>query len=339
MWLIATDEAGYGPKLGPLVIVATVWRLVGHGAGELADQTALRRGFEPLSRPVRCGRLEWKIEDSKAAYRASHPEGRRRLHAALSCSLRWCGWDPASIGELLALVAEGDLRDLKSEPWFDRLEEPPWLSAAEAAAVIAEWSAEPAATASAGSEAKMRPFGVVQQDMLARVITPRRFNACCRRGQNKSDLLTESTLDLVRRAVDRHVGRDEAVQVFCDRHGGRRYYAAAIARQFADGLVGVVSEDAVESRYRIPRGGATGEIRFTVRGDKFEPVAMSSLVAKYLRECCMDSLNRYFARDHEGDTPLKPTAGYPVDADRFIGQVREACRRRSIADDDWIRTR
>src|SRR5262245_15381840 len=27
MYLIGTDEAGYGPNLGPLVIVATVWRI------------------------------------------------------------------------------------------------------------------------------------------------------------------------------------------------------------------------------------------------------------------------------------------------------------------------
>lgn len=331
MWVIATDEAGYGPKLGPLVIVATVWRLTDHGSDSLGDVTDIRRGFAPLSRPVRCGRLRWKIEDSKTAYRASHPEGRRRLHAAVSCSLRWCGRDPATIDELLSQVAERDLRDLKSEPWFDRLDEPPWLSESEAAPVIAAWSGE--------------SMMVTQKDVLARVITPRRFNAWCREGQNKSDLLTESTLELVRRAVERHVGNREPVQVFCDRHGGRRYYGAAIARHFPSGPVDVIGEDAIESRYRFSLGGAggqsetAGEIRFTVRGDRFEPVAMSSLVAKYLRECCMDSLNRYFARRHAGDVPLKPTAGYPVDADRFIAEVREVCRRGSIAEEDWIRSR
>ncbi|MFM8709140.1 MAG: hypothetical protein ACKOHK_13950, partial [Planctomycetia bacterium] len=35
--LIGTDEAGYGPNLGPLVVAATAWRIA--GAPEAADAT------------------------------------------------------------------------------------------------------------------------------------------------------------------------------------------------------------------------------------------------------------------------------------------------------------
>ena len=51
MLLIATDEAGYGPKLGPLVIVATAWSI----PGDDLETEALTERFAPLRTPRLCG--------------------------------------------------------------------------------------------------------------------------------------------------------------------------------------------------------------------------------------------------------------------------------------------
>ncbi len=49
------------------------------------------------------------------------------------------------------------------------------------------------------------------------------------------------------------------------------------------------------------------------------PVALASMLAKYVRELCMGQFNRYWGHLVPG---LQPTAGYYVDAQRFLGEIR-----------------
>jgi ribonuclease HII len=48
-------------------------------------------------------------------------------------------------------------------------------------------------------------------------------------------------------------------------------------------------------------------------------VALASMAAKYLRERSMQEFNTYFQKHLPG---LEPTAGYPVDAGRFLDTIR-----------------
>ena len=59
------------------------------------------------------------------------------------------------------------------------------------------------------------------------------------------------------------------------------------------------------------------------------PVAVASMLAKYLREVCMRQFNRYWAGHVPG---LKPTAGYPVDAKRFYADIRPAMAKLGVAE-------
>ena len=52
-------------------------------------------------------------------------------------------------------------------------------------------------------------------------------------------------------------------------------------------------------------------------GTSFE-VALASIVSKYLRELFMHEFNEYW-KTHLPD--LAPTAGYPGDATRFLGEI------------------
>src|SRR5262245_25460430 len=66
VFVLGTDEAGYGPNLGPLVVAATAWRVPHRSAAELL--------YDVLADVVTCdpgdgsGRLA--IADSKRLYRS-----------------------------------------------------------------------------------------------------------------------------------------------------------------------------------------------------------------------------------------------------------------------------
>ena len=62
--LIGTDEAGYGPNLGPLVVAASAWRVV-EGGDDGADRLA-RAGAE-IGAAARLGQPPWA--DSKQLYK------------------------------------------------------------------------------------------------------------------------------------------------------------------------------------------------------------------------------------------------------------------------------
>lgn len=175
--------------------------------------------------------------------------------------------------------------------------------------------------------------------MIARVITAQRFNAICRTGSNKADLLSESTLGLVRGLIDLHGADDSSISVFCDRHGGRKFYGGVLQHLFPDARLHVAKEEKQQSEYRLTRANQQIDVCFTVKGDSFTPVALSSMHAKYLRERFMESFNEYFQVRHKADVGLTPTAGYPVDADRFLIDVASTLERESIPRQSLVRSR
>lgn len=95
--------------------------------------------------------------------------------------------------------------------------------------------------------------------------------------------------------------------VICDKHGGRNRYDDLLAEVLDDRMVFAVGESRERSVYRV---GST-ELRFQMKAEANFPVALASLVCKYVRELSMQVFNQFWA---EQVPSLKPTAGYPVDA-------------------------
>jgi hypothetical protein len=302
-----------------MVVAATCWEL------PLALDRAgdLDQAFEPLRKPPPVGTFSLAIEESKSLFQPGAADGRAKLHALVSASLNWCGLGAREIGELVSLLSPWDHADVDGAAWLKRLDGTGLLAPAETADVVRWWGST----------------GVRLTDVAARIITARRFNQVCGRGLNKSDLLSETTLELVRHLLDRQAKRVGQVDIYCDRHGGRRYYLSVLQHVFRDGEVAIDCESNRDSVYRIRLGGLEARIRFTVKGDVFTPVALASVHAKYWRECFMDSLNRFFAAAHIGPGELRRTAGYPRDADRFLEETRPIRRRLGIADSDFVRCR
>ena len=114
-----------------------------------------------------------------------------------------------------------------------------------------------------------------------------------------------------------------------DRQGGRRYHIPLIESACPDGKAEIIAEGATRCDYRMT-GKREWRWRFEVEAEsKFLPVALASMVSKYVREVLMGQFNRYWQSHVAG---LKATAGYLVDAARYYREIRPAMERLGIAE-------
>lgn len=150
------------------------------------------------------------------------------------------------------------------------------------------------------------------------LVHPAAFNALTVRTGSKAAVLADGLVRLLAALPD----DDTPVHVVCDKQGGRNFYGPMLAAAFPDGWVVPLVESAVESRYRVD--GLPREVTIVFRpradGDSVA-VALASMVCKFVREVCMLQFNAFWAKHVPG---LKPTAGYPVDARRFLADIRPA---------------
>lgn len=301
--VIGTDEAGYGPNLGPLVIGATAWRVAAEPAAAEATLAAALAAAEA----VVGGRL-WG--DSKQIYRAGAGFDllERGVHAALA--LAGAG-SPGSWSELAAALGIDACALLPERVTLDAVNVP---------------RQRPASTnleLAGGVREELASRGVSVVAVRCRLVTPGEFNGLLDRGLNKSDILSAATLDLAA-GLAAAVAAAEPVAIWCDRHGGRRRYAPQVSRAFAAPLVQPVEETPQRSAYRLGQGRT---IEFTVGGEARLPVAAASMTAKYVRELAMQAFNAFWG---ERQPNLVATAGYPVDATRWRREAAAAVQRADV---------
>lgn len=307
--VIGTDEAGYGPNLGPLVVAATVWKVSGDAEAALATIT-------PAAGTARSEPL-WA--DSKTVYRGGDGFGalERGVHAALSL----CGADVTDWASLAAVVGAIGPERGAADDWA-RL---------DALTLPRTTAREACREAAAMADALLVPAGIAIDRIACRAVYPSEFNRLLDAGLNKSDILSRTTLDLVATLLDPSDAGETIV--WCDRHGGRKRYAALVARHFAAALVQPVEETAACSAYVVP--AARLRIEFTVGGEARLPVALASMTAKYVRELAMTAFNDFWQARLPG---LAPTAGYPVDARRWRAATAGVVQAAGIpADHLWRR--
>jgi hypothetical protein len=160
------------------------------------------------------------------------------------------------------------------------------------------------------------------------VVFPQDFNELLDVHGNKSDILSRTTLRLIRQSIEQRPQR-EPVFVHGDKHGGRNRYSPLIQAEFPDTLVEIHGESRPVSVYRLGQGNERMEMRFQAQGEGFLPAALASMTSKYLRELSMRAFNHFWC---ERIDDLKPTAGYPVDARRFHQQIKPMQKRLRISD-------
>lgn len=335
MFHIATDEAGYGPTLGPLVICGTAWT----APDDLLPQTWYAH-LEPLvttrvsalgvrSTPGRSPKIKEATEqpgrrapsicimDSKKLYHGPADFG--RLEQAAWAILGQVIPVACSFHDLIARLDSAAMPWLTSIPWFAEFHQQLPLTC----------PLEQVQHAGEVLSSALRNHGVALTEVGISFLPAARFNQLLAELTKKSDLLTVMTLQLVRRlSKDRPSAR-----VWADKHGGRNQYLPYLARFFPGAWINVLKEAPGESEYEILETGGKTVFSFLAKGEALFIVAACSVVAKYVREISMMAFNRFWQR-YKRD--LRPTAGYPEDARRFLRDIAQLTAELKIPD-DWIR--
>jgi len=326
-YLIGTDEAGYGPNLGPLLISATVWE-VPEGVGyedlfeRLADVVAPRpeKGDSPHL-PTQMGTVPFfrgtrvAMADSKTLYTPG--KGLRNLERGLWAALGTLNLRPRTWRGLWRDLAPGALDRMRSIPWYADYDEPAPLECdAEQCAALAE-------TLRTGlADAGVKLFAV-----RSRAVFEEEFNILVERFGTKGTALSMQTLALAAEIVESLP--PEPVSLVCDKHGGRNRYGPLLARHFPDWLIEVRGEGRQASRYSFGPPDRRVEVCFRTKAESCLPAALASMASKYLRELAMRAVNEFWRRRLP---ELRPTAGYPQDAKRFRADIAEEQRRLHISD-------
>jgi len=318
--VIGTDEAGYGPNLGPLVVAATAWSIA--AAAEDAE-ALLSVALSEVNAAVatrRGGTRSPLWADSKQIFRGG--AGLSALEQGVATGLLIAAGElPVSWTALADSIGPITPRDGCRGEWQALLPitMPLEADAAECLAL---------ATVVRGVLAR---HGVSLEQIACRGIYPAEFNALLDTGMNKSDILSAATLDLA--ATLRDSTPDEAAIIWCDRHGGRKRYGGLVSHHFGATLVQPLEETPERSVYLVPACDLTAtkacRIEFCVGGEARGPVALASMTAKYVRELAMHAFNAFWSSRMPG---LRPTAGYPSDAIRWRRDAAAAIEQEQLAE-------
>ncbi|MFQ5807312.1 MAG: hypothetical protein ACE5I3_12765, partial [Phycisphaerae bacterium] len=177
--------------------------------------------------------------------------------------------------------------------------------------------------------------GVVCCGLLAEVVTGDRFNRRVAATRNKAALLLEQVLRLIQSAARRASHQDLLVRA--DRLGGRRDYRQLLAAAFPQRHLHIVEVSENCSRYRLASADNDWFIEFGVDADERHlPVALASMLAKYLREVLMRGFNAYWKQRLPS---LRPTAGYYTDARRFLTDIEPVLANAGIPRERFVRSR
>lgn len=319
-FLVGMDEAGYGPNLGPLVIAATSWRIDCFSAAPTVcmkrlEQLDLYDLFDDIitREPTDDGRLA--IADSKTLYKSGGTL--ERLERPVLAALDAAGNLPETWRELIEVLSADPRGAFDTTPWYENFNPP----------LPVNTTAEDLATGTRRLRGEQGEALVA--DVRARAIDAEEFNALIDRYGNKASALTAVSLELLGHVLENQSSGHAFI--VCDKHGGRNRYGPALQRQFPEHLVEVRSESRGESRYTFGPADARIDVRFRKGGEAFLPTALASMTAKYVRELAMLAFNAYWNHEVPG---LRPTAGYPVDAKRFLQEI--AARQRELEIDNRV---
>ncbi len=321
-FLLGTDEAGYGPNLGPLVISATLWETPdGVGAEDLFQRVA--GVISPaLNGAARAAGPCVAMADSKKLYASG--KGLRHLERGLWTALGLLDACPRSWRDVWAALAPEALEAMPQIPWYADYNSPAPLDCA------AE-ELEPLAKA---VRVGLAAAGVRLAAVRSRAIFAGEFNDLVDRYGSKGEALSRQTLALAAEMIAPLPAG--CVSVVCDKHGGRNRYAPLLADQFPAEFIEIHGEGRSRSAYRFGPPERRIEFCFRTKAEAALPAALASMASKYLRELAMQALNDYWRRRVPG---LRPTAGYPEDAKRFRADVAHALAAMHIADRVFWRVR
>ncbi|GJQ30361.1 MAG: hypothetical protein HBSAPP03_22450 [Phycisphaerae bacterium] len=326
--LAGIDEAGWGPTLGPFCVGQAVLSLPGVGEGPAPDLwDVLADGV--CREPGRAGATDRRgrvpIADSKALKLSNSVKS---VHPLVHLERGVLAFERLRRGELPA-SDDGLLEALGVEQ-----SRPAWYSG-EAQRLPLSMTAGEANLSAARVEATATRAGVRVEDIRVDVTWEPGFNEAVRERGNKADAALAALCRHLRRlwaqwaGTHDDAGMPQRLGIACDRLGGRVAYADVLALMLPDATIETLEEAPARSRYMLTRAGESPRragIVFLSEGESAHlPVALASMAAKYVREVLMARFNRHWGaayRDLAGGE-LKPTAGYALDARRWLEDMKD----------------
>lgn len=302
--VVGIDEAGYGPLLGPLVVGATLWRLPATLAtADLWD--VLASAVCRVAGRVAKHEARLPIGDSKKVF--DRKRGLHTLERPVLAAAQVAGLPCDRLASFLPALSFRCQDYRGGCPWYHDLDGPLPLDPQRSA-----FSGAAARLTQALEEAHMQCL-----DLRAEVFAEDDYNRRIAKTRNKAVVVIEAVLRHIQWAANRAGGDDLYVRV--DRLGGRADYAPRLHEAFPDRHLHVLACTPEHSAYRLASQTSDWFVEFTVDGDQHHlPIALASMLAKYVRELLMQRFNAFWAAR---DPDLRPTAGYYSDAQRFLQDI------------------
>lgn len=319
MILAGIDEAGYGPTLGPLAVALTVFRVHPWDTPEVAPNLWSLLSTGVCKEPGRGGKPDKRgrvaIADSKQlklpnSVKSTHP----LVHlerGVLSFARVLTGNPVATDTDCLATFGTC-LPDHHS--YADAVLQLPLAHDSGAIGIAANTLTR-----------AMNAAGIELLAMRCILVGERDFNAKFREFGNKASTSAGPIADHLRFVWERWGGTasNNELSIVCDRLGGRAAYSGFLKRALP-AEIDVLEESDTRSRYLLHDSERRAGVTFLVEGESAHlPVALASMIAKYTRELAMIRFNRYWSSvytEFKG-AELKPTAGYSLDARRWLDDM------------------
>ena len=319
MIIAGIDEAGYGPILGPLVVGCTAFETPTNDGEIPCLWSQLRRHISKKS----TGGKKLQVNDSKLVY--SPANGLKQLERSV-LSIAAVDNLPTTFDGFLQTVAPDTLADLPAHPWY--------AAGADETFPIQQEGLSLKLFAN-GLREEMQQTQTHCLVLRAKVILEQPLNRMLDATRNKANTLSSISsghLDYLIRTFG-----DRDLVIFCDRLGGRSHYGSLLRVMFDDHALEIVSEADALSEYRLTKGLNRIRIIFREKAETHAmPVALASMLAKYLREGLMRRFNHWWMKQVPG---IEPTAGYYTDGVRFLDQIEMKRKELGIADHQLIRAR
>ncbi|MEA2707500.1 MAG: hypothetical protein QOF78_101 [Phycisphaerales bacterium] len=327
MILAGIDEAGYGPLLGPLVVGCCAFELV--DADHLDDDLPCvwRRLKKHISKNRTKQAKKLHINDSKVVY--AYDSGLKELERAVLALLATCTHELGGLEDFFNHTAQHVLDDLRQYPWYQPFDgerfplEQDFLSIRLFANAL---------------RSEMDQSGTRCCYLGARVVTERRLNDLISATHNKGSALFSTSAIHLDHLLKKF--GDKGLVIFCDRQGGRSHYGALLRLMFEDWSLEIIREEESRAEYRLLQKGGRGKIVRILFCEKAEaqclPVAVASMLSKYIREALMVRFNAFWKQHLPTVTP---TAGYYQDGSRFLADINEKRLELGITDELLIRAR
>lgn len=314
------DEAGYGPMLGPLCIGCTAFAIDSQDPSQ-GVPNLWRTLSRAVCKSVRDKKHRIAIDDSKklkgAKSASSHPL--TRLERGVLSFLLTKSEMPTTDQVFFEQLAIAN----PNEPWYESTTQLPLANDPNQLRV-----------SSARLSHTFLSAGVGCEMMKCAVIDAAEFNRQISQMHNKASV----NICCIMRFIDSLWKRwpDEDLRIVVDRQGGRTRYREILQLSFDDAQIRILGESQSESRYLLTADNRTMKLSFLREAESQHlPVALASMMAKYVRELRMLRLNRFF----QAQMPtLAPTAGYVQDARRYLAEIDPVIDRLGLKRAELIRT-